>query len=98
MVVGDKRGLALFAHTHTWNYYVADHYVRYPGSLIAFCTSSLSITALCKLDLIFLFFVLVGLDFGAGGSIGVASMEGDPVSRRWIGTIIGVVRGGGGHL
>ena len=35
--------------------------------------------------------------FAAGGSIGVASTEVDPVSRRWTGTIIGVVRGGGGH-
>lgn len=40
----------------------------------------------------------MGLDFAAGGSIGAASKAVDPVSRRWTGTIIGVVRGGGGHL
>ena len=40
----------------------------------------------------------MGLDCAASGSIGVASTAVDPVSRRWTGTIIGVVRGGGGHL
>ena len=35
--------------------------------------------------------------FASGGSIGVMSIEVDPVSRsRWIGIIIG--RGGGGHF
>ena len=38
------------------------------------------------------------LEFAGSGSVGVVSTEVDPVSRRWTGTIIGVVRGGGGHL
>ena len=40
----------------------------------------------------------MGLDCAADRSIGVASTVVDPVSRRWTGIIIGVVRGGGGHL
>ena len=71
---------------------------------MARCTSSLSITALCKLDLTFAF-DLEPDDFAnpepgaTGGSIGVvvALLSIEVVSRRWGGTIIGVVRGGGGH-
>lgn len=60
---------------------------------IALCTSNLSITALCKLDFVFVF------DF-AGESTVVFGFSGGllpEISRRWGGTIMGVVRGGGGH-
>ena len=91
-------------------------------SPIALCTSNLSITARCKLDLTLPFGFILDLVFGfklddfasspnpephdAAVSIDVSIIEGEPemeepppevVSRRWTGTIIGVVRGGGGH-
>ena len=72
---------------------------------MARCTCNLSITALCKLDLALVLLFVFGFDFGfevvnLDGlllSIGVVEPEVEVVSRRWGGTIIGVVRGGGGH-
>lgn len=94
----------------SWNY-VAQYYVSLLGSFIAFCTSNLSITALCKLDLAFVFNLIFVFGFGfeddgsesspnpgpVAASIGVVSLDEVVVPLRWGGTIIGMFLGGGGH-
>ena len=64
---------------------------------MAFCTSNFSNTALCRLDLLFFHFPIVGVDVDAVLRLSLAVDSPPPAALRLGGTMMGIARGGGGH-